>query len=230
VRRLERSVLRGAARLYATSPASRESVAGAAGRNASDVGLLPIPVDVDHFAPEPDEAWLARLDAPVLGFVGRVDDPRKNAALLERAFALVRAERPETRLRLIGSGTARAGDGVESLGFVDDVAPALRECALLVSTARQEGFGIAVAEALACGVPVVSTPAGGPEELLRESGGGVVLAGWSERELADAVLELLADRARLADMRRSGREHVAREHAPERLEQLLAAAFEELDD
>ena len=229
IRRLERSVLQGAARLYATSSASRDSVAQAAGRPVADVGRLPIPVDLGRFAPEPDEAWLARLDAPVIGFVGRLDDPRKNATLLVRAFALVRAELPEARLRLIGSGEARAGAGIESLGFVYDVAPVLRECALLVSTARQEGFGIAVAEALACGVPVVSTPSGGPEELLRGSNGGVVLDGWSERELADAVLELLADRARLTELRRRGREHVAREHAPQQLTELLATAFEELD-
>jgi glycosyltransferase involved in cell wall biosynthesis len=229
IRRLERSVLQGAARLYATSAASQASVADAAGTTVSDVGLLPIPVELDRFAPEPDDVWLARLDAPVLGFVGRLDDPRKNATLLVRAFAIVRAELPQARLRLIGSGAAPVGAGIESLGFVDDVAAALRECALLVSAARQEGFGIAVAEALACGVPVVSTPSGGPEELLRASAGGLVLAGWSERELADAVLDLLADRARLLDMRRRGRGHVAREHAPERLRQLLAAAFEDLD-
>ena len=52
--------------------------------------LLPIPIDVERFAPEPDEAWLARLDAPIVGFVGRADDPRKNVGLLLDAFALVR--------------------------------------------------------------------------------------------------------------------------------------------
>ena len=232
LRSLERDVLEWAisdGALFATSAASRADVAAAAGVHEAEVRLLPIPVDLDHFAPEPDEAWHARLDAPVIGFVGRLDDPRKNATLLVRAFALVRAELPDARLRLIGSGEARAGAGIESRGFVDDVAPPLRECALLVSTAHQEGFGIAVAEALACGVPAVSTPSGGPEELLRASGGGVVLTGWTERELADTVLGLLADHGRLAGLRRRGREHVAREHAPERLTKLLATAFEDLD-
>jgi glycosyltransferase involved in cell wall biosynthesis len=83
--------------------------------------------------------------------------------------------------------------GVETTGVVPDVATVLRECALFVLPSRQEGFGIAVAEALACGVPAIVTPSGGPEELVRSSGGGHVTAGWSERELADAILGLLGD-------------------------------------
>ena len=90
----------------------------------------------------------------------------------------------------------------------------------------QEAFGIVVAEALAAGVPVVTTPSGGPESLVEESGGGVVLSGFSPDELAETVRGLLADPGRLAEMRRRGREYVAREHSPERFRELLAAALE----
>jgi glycosyltransferase involved in cell wall biosynthesis len=230
LRRIERRVLAGAARLYATSAASRASVAAAAGRAEAAVAILPIPIDVDRFAPEPDETWLARLDAPVVAFLGRTDDPRKNAGLLLRAFALVRARVPAARLRLIGVMPREpAGPGVEATGIVDDVAPLLRECALLVSPSRQEGFGIGIAEALACGVPAVVTPSGGPEELVRSSGAGVVTAGWSEQELADTMLAFLSDGTRLAERRRAGREYVAAEHSPERFRTLLADALDDLD-
>jgi glycosyltransferase involved in cell wall biosynthesis len=109
------------------------------------------------------------------------------------------------------------------------VAVPLRECALLVSSSRQEGFGIAVAEALACGVPVVSTPSGGPEELLALSGGGRVTRGFDERELAEAIVSMLGDEAALRELRAGGRAYVEREHAPEHFRELLGAAFEELD-
>ena len=229
LRRLERHVLEHATRLYATSPASRASVAAAGGVAAGDVGLLPIPVDSARFAAEPDEAWVARLAAPIIGFVGRADDPRKNAGLLLRAFTLVRRDLPEARLRLIGSSAANVGAGVEATGVVPDVANPLRECALLVSPARQEGFGIAVAEALACGVPAVVTPSGGPEAMIEGSGAGRVTTTWSERELADTMLALLGDPTRLQEMRRRGREYVRREHAPAHFQELLAIALREVN-
>jgi glycosyltransferase involved in cell wall biosynthesis len=229
LRALEGRVLRGATRLYATSSASRASVA-AAGVPEAEIGVLPIPVDVERFAPEADESWLARLETPLIGFVGRADDPRKNVGLLLRAFALVRERLPQAGLRLIGAPPREpVGLGVETTGVVPDVAPLLRECALLVSPSRQEGFGIGVAEALACGVPAVVTPSGGPEGMVRASGAGRVTAGWSEQELAETILDLLGDPARLRELRRQGRDHVAAEHSPERFRQLLGEALRELD-
>jgi glycosyltransferase involved in cell wall biosynthesis len=219
LRRLERSVLLGARRLYATGPWSRERIAEAARRD--DVGILPLPVDPERFTPEPDEAWLRR--EPVLAFVGRADDPRKNVGLLLDAARLL----PGVRVRLIGAPPARAlPERVEATGPVSSVAEHLRTARLLVLPSWQEGFGIVAAEALACGVPVLAAPCGGPEALLRESGGGIVLAAHDARELAATAAALLDDVGTLSAMRRSGRDHVVREHSPARLRDLLADAID----
>jgi len=214
--RVERRVLEGAAQLYATSPSSRDDVARAAGVAISDVRILPLPVDAGRFAPEPDGQWLARLEAPALAFVGRPDDTRKNLALARAALPLIQRRIPNARLHVIGGG-------VESV-----VAP-LRTASLLLSTSRQEGFGLAVAEALACGVPVVATPSGGPEDILRSSGGGSVLTGFDPAELAETAADLLAEPETLLRMRHAGRAYVEREHSPARLVTLAGAAIEELD-
>ena len=226
LRRFERRTLRGAERLYATSPASRAAVSAAAGVPEHAVGILPIPVDVERFSPEPDVRWRQRLGAPTIVFVGRADDPRKNAALLLEAWPLIRARRPLARLRFVGRPPVRLPDGAEALGEVASVADALRDATLFVLPSWQEGFGVVAAEALAAGVPVVSTPCGGPEELVNASGGGRVLGSFAPDELAEVVTELLGDADILSTMRSRGREYVVREHSTARFRELLAAALE----
>jgi glycosyltransferase involved in cell wall biosynthesis len=222
LRRLERRVLTGAERVYATSPASRATVARAGGLDEAAVGILPLPVDVDRFTPAADEDWQATLAAPVLVFVGRASDSRKNVGLLLDAVALL----PEVRALLVGEPPAGPlPDRVEATGPIASVVPSLQRGSLFVLPSHQEGFGIVAAEALAAGLPVVTTPSGGPEALVRESGGGVVLSGFTPDELANTVLELLADPPRLAEMRRQGRGHIVREHSPARLQELLGEAL-----
>jgi len=213
LRALERDVLRNARRLYATSASSRDDVAEAAGRD--DVRILPIPVDVERFAPAP--AWPPV--EPVIAFVGRGNDPRKNVGLLVEAARRL----PDVRIVLAGippDGPLPAN--VSAVGVVRDIATVLARATLFVLPSRQEGFGIAAAEALAAGVPVVTTPSGGPEELVRASGGGVVLSGFSSEELATTVRDLLGDSGRLEGMRTAGRRYVEREHSSEHFRTLLA--------
>jgi glycosyltransferase involved in cell wall biosynthesis len=223
--RLEREVLRRAAVVFGISPASSRSLAEAGGLPPESVATLAIPVDLDRFTPLPDDKWAAGLDPPTIAFVGRAADPRKNVPLLVAAFAELRRSHPDARLRFVGEPPLTAGPGSEATGPVESVAAALRDAAVLVLPSLQEGFGIVVAEAFACGVPAVVTPSGGPEELVRASGGGVVLSGFSVEELAATLAELLDDRDRLLELRRRGQEYVAREHSFERLEARLGQAM-----
>jgi glycosyltransferase involved in cell wall biosynthesis len=216
---LERRVLHGAARVFTTSEASRAQVAAVAQR---DVGILPIPVDFERFYPALDDEWREAFDRPVIAFTGRADDPRKNIGLLLTAFARLRERQPDALLRLIGRPPAgRVSPGVEAVGEVPDVAAELRHAGIFVMPSRQEGFGIAVAEALATGLPVVTTPCGGPEELVRNSNGGCILTSFDPDELADALETLDA-----GSMRAAGRDYVRRVHSPKRFRALLAEALD----
>ena len=72
--------------------------------------------------PAPDEDWRATLDEPVLVFVGRANDPRKNVRLLLDALPLL----PEaSRVLLVGEPPRGAAcrTGVEATGVVPSIAP-----------------------------------------------------------------------------------------------------------
>jgi glycosyltransferase involved in cell wall biosynthesis len=215
LRRVESQVLAGARSVYATSRGSQAAVASALGR---EVDVLPIPVDTDLFTPA-DEL----PQEPVAIFVGRAWDPRKNVALLLRSWPEVRRRVPGATLRLVGDPPrVPLPEGVEAVGTVASVADELRRASLFVLPSWQEGFGIVAAEAMAAGVPVLSTRSGGPEELVEASGGGVLA---DPGGFAEAAAALLGDVGTLEAMRRRARSYVEREHAPAVFRERLAAAL-----
>jgi glycosyltransferase involved in cell wall biosynthesis len=216
---------------WATSPASRRAVAAAGGVDESTIRVVPIPIDSDRFFPLAENEWECGLTRPEIIFVGRANDPRKNVSLLLDGFARLRSRLPGARLTLVGEPPdGGLPEGVQATGSVHSVAEVLRRGALFVLPSLQEGFGIAAAEALASGVPVLATPSGGPEELVRESGGGEILSGFDPEELAHRAEALLGDLERLGAMRRAGRAYVVRHHDPSKLRAALAEALEVIDD
>ncbi len=223
LRRLERTTLQGAARVYATSPATRSAVAEAGGLEIGRIGLLRIPVDLDRFRPAPDDQWHDALQRRTLVFVGRGDDPRKNApALLELARLL-----PDATIRLVGrQPRLPLPSNVVATGEVRDVAAELRRAAVFVLPSWQEGFGIAAAEAMAAGLPVVTSPCGGPEELVRASGGGRIAASFDAVDIASAVEDVLGH---AQELRRHGRAYVEREHSMAVFTDAVARALAEVE-
>lgn len=198
--RLERRVLAGATKVYAMSEYTRSRVLEIHRLPRSQVDVLLHPPSRDFLnALRRHGGVAARAITPSevghrLLFVGRADDPRKNLTLLFEACHLLDAAGIPVCLTVAGPHTPRwAGAqhlprNVVLLGLValDRLVELYLSHDLLVLPSKQEGFGIVVAEALHAGLPVVTTPCGGPEDVLRRSNGGVV-AGFSPKELADAI-------------------------------------------
>jgi len=151
------------------------------GLDPEQVRVIPNGVDINRFAPAPRTGDLHRrlgIDDStfLIGAVGRLA-PVKNHAMLLEAFALLGAHQPNAALVIIGDGTCRAAlqEHISShgltgraflLGEAPDVATLYRDLDLFVLSSRHEGMPMSVLEAMASGVPVVSTSVGGVPDLL----------------------------------------------------------------
>jgi glycosyltransferase involved in cell wall biosynthesis len=121
-------------------------------------------------------AWLEDEGVPVVLSVGRLVPQKDHVTLLE-AFARLRSERA-VRLVVLGEGPLRDElvERAQRLGIMDDVLFAgftdqpfawMKGASVLAHTARWEGFGNVIVEALASGLPVVATDCpSGPSEIL----------------------------------------------------------------
>jgi glycosyltransferase involved in cell wall biosynthesis len=205
--------------------------------------VVPNAVDTEVFAPDAGKREAARsaLGLPSTALVGicvgRLT-PQKGQDLLLNAFVEVRRTVPSSRLLLVGDGAHRAeyeelsrrlglGDAVQFLGVRADVPELLRAADLLVLPSRHEGFGLVLAEAMACGTPVVAARIGPVPEIVDDGETGRLFAPEDTKGLAAAVRDLLVDpemRRRLGA--RGRREAEARFSLPRmvsRLESLYAA-------
>jgi glycosyltransferase involved in cell wall biosynthesis len=146
----------------------------------------------------------------------------KGFDLLLPAFAGVAEKNPGWRLMILGEGEQRPELErlTESLGLRDRVLlpgriknpfPVLKQAKLFVLPSRHEGFGNALIEAMACGVPVIATDCpSGPREIVRDGENGVLVAAEDVGALAAALERLMADDAERARLAVRGAEAVKR--------------------
>ncbi len=121
----------------------------------------------------------------MLGFAGRLDDPRKNAELLFQALARLVELGENVELRVTGHKTGNLGRLISTyklerhITFVgqlnfNELRSFYQSLSLFIIPSHQEGLGIVGIEALACGVPVVSTKCGGPQAYIRPGENGLL--------------------------------------------------------
>jgi GalNAc-alpha-(1->4)-GalNAc-alpha-(1->3)-diNAcBac-PP-undecaprenol alpha-1,4-N-acetyl-D-galactosaminyltransferase len=130
----------------------------------------------------------------------------KRPEFLVRSFASIAPDFPEWDLDLYGDGPQRnmlehlieklAPNRVRICGFSNDPYGVLASADVFVSASRIEGFGNAIWEALACGVPVVAMDAGPPvRALVRHGIDGVIVSRNTMAALAGALASLMRDEA-----------------------------------
>lgn len=178
-------------------------------------------IDLSRFhCVDPQERSRSNDDLVILA-VGRLH-PQKDYPNLLRAFSLLPPTFSGQRLRLdiVGEGAERnalvvlaKGLGIESrvhfLGIRSDVPKLMNQADLFVLSSAWEGFGLVVAEAMACEKRVVATDCGGVAEVL--AGNGILVPPRDHKALAEGIQMTLAmgpDEAKL--LGRKARAHIER--------------------
>ncbi|CCB66354.1 glycosyltransferase [Hyphomicrobium sp. MC1] len=208
------------------------------------VGSAPIPngIDDDAIAAAVDTARNVRSKSrPVIGMVARLNEIKDHATLLH-AFAYLRGRHVEAELLLVGDGPLRRQleeqakrlgismqtrfvgervDVLDLLGGIDVYA---------FSTTRAEGFGIALIEAMAAGIPIVATDVPACREVLGGGAAGLLVPPGNAAAFAYALSELLQNDARRCRLVEAARDRVKREYSIDvcarRWEQVLFPASE----
>jgi glycosyltransferase involved in cell wall biosynthesis len=155
--------------------------------------------------------------ATVFGAIGRIYRLKNYMALLD-AFAAALRDRHEARLVIVGPGDATAlmarvaalgiGGSVVFTGPRNDVPELLAAFDAFVHPAVAESFGMVIVEAMAMGLPVLTTPVGIACELIKGRASGLVSTGSDSLALERGLLELLELRPRWPEMGAAARRQV----------------------
>ena len=169
--------------------------------------------------------------------VGRLD-ANKNHEMMIRAFASLKDKYPEYTLTIYGEGELRRflEDLIEQLGVsarvfipgvIPDVAKQIERAALFLLTSYSEGVSNALIEALASGLPVISTdvPSGGTVELITDGENGLIIPVGDRYALEKAMDKLLGD-SEYAERLGAEAAKIQQRLAPDRVNRLWKEYFD----
>ena len=174
------------------------------------------PVDIAFF----DEQW--EEQEYCLISVGRLYE-QKNQALLIRAFAKAHDVIPDIKLKICGKGIEELNlsrlvkklgleKNIKFMGEITNVKEELKHSSCFVLSSDYEGLPNALMEAMAVGMPVISTdcPCGGPRMLITDQKNGVLVPCNDEEALSRAVLEIMSNRDRRLQLGMQAKESAER--------------------
>jgi glycosyltransferase involved in cell wall biosynthesis len=219
----------------------REELATSLRLSDSSCTVIPNGVDTRTFRPDRNRSIREALglseDTVLVGSIGNIRAPKAYDVLLNAAGILVERSLP-VHFVIAGEVSGALGEqlleqrrklGLEScttfLGLRADVATVLHNLDIFALSSRTEGFSIACIEAMACGIPIVATRSGGPQQILNEAT-GILVAPDSPAALADAIEQLATSPARRRELAAAGptrvRDHFSLQRMLGAYETLLA--------
>lgn len=238
--RIERRLLEIVDNVVAPNPDERAEMVWRMGAENSRICVIPPGVDLERFYPHDSQTARRKLglpDNPIVLFVGRVD-PMKGIETLVDGFAHLRSETRHDLppvLVFVGGSLTRLSDGSTTLGadllsvrnraralgiedaiiftgsepqeLLPDYYAAATVCAV---PSRYESFGLVAVEAMACGLPVVASRAGGLKFTVEEDISGLLVPPENPVALAGALDRVIRDPDLRASMQVGARQAAIR--------------------
>jgi glycosyltransferase involved in cell wall biosynthesis len=239
---LDRWLMRRFEQVIAVSHATKQEMV-VAGVPSHLITVLHNGIDTEVWSPSQvrttlrEELGLDRT-CPVVGYVGRLS-PEKDLDTWLRAAGIVGQHCPEAHFVVVGEGQ----DGkllahlqrravalgiaarVHFLGYRERLLPVYAAFDLFLLSSRREGICNSLLEAMAMGLPVVTTDAGGTRELVLDGQTGYILSQEDAHGLAQAVIKLINDPSLRQRMGRTGLERVDNEFSFSRRLQRIEALY-----
>ena len=177
-------------------------------------------VDTEKFSPGDKKKSREKLNLPqhafIVGSLGRLHRCKGYRYLLQ-AVSLLKKKYPDIYLVIVGEGeersnleklTAQLDLGKRSIfsGEVAEPLPFIRSWDIGVFPSLYEGFGISIAETMACGIPVIASRTGGIPEVVGAA--GIIVERKHPRQLAKAIEQMITSPSLRETLGKEGRERI----------------------
>ena len=201
----------GSDRIVAVSNSLRDNLLARTSLNAKKMQVIYNGIDTGRFTTSKTNLLRRELDLGPDTFIvcslGNIRAAKGYDYLIEAAGQVVR-QTPHVHFVIAGQGKGRlyarlqemrrqcdVEHNVHFLGFREDAADILSSSDLFLLPSTSEGFSISTIDAMACGLPVVATRSGGPEEIVTPGVDGQLIPVASSAVIAESILELASDAA-----------------------------------
>jgi glycosyltransferase involved in cell wall biosynthesis/aminoglycoside phosphotransferase (APT) family kinase protein len=233
-----RALARGVDRYLAVSREIAAELTGKLGWPEEKVEVVHNAVDTESAAVPAPPGLRERLGGsetrPLVLTPARLNPQKGHRVLLEAI-----AEVPDALFLLAGEGSERAAleaeaerlgvaDRVRFLGRREDVPQLLAACDVFALPSLYEGSSLAVLEAMAAGIPIVSSAIGGTEELIEDGSGGLLVPPGDAKALAAALRRVLAGPELREGLAARARERVEAGLTREQMARRVTAVYREL--
>lgn len=241
---LEKKCIKSPDKLVAVSNFTKKQIVESYGIDPGKIKVIYNGIDLNGYSFPYEEIsrikkQLNLTEKPILLFVGRVNDPRKDLGFLLRSIKRV-LEEVDVTLLVVGKGdqtearvlidSLEISNNVVFTGFVDD--NSLKKyyslCDIYICPSKLEGFGLTIIEAMKAGKPIIATNVGAIPEIVKNEVNGILVKSGDVDELCKVICNLLKDQKKIDIMGKKNAEEVSNKYSWKKTARKIMEVYNDL--